>query len=278
MKKKRFLIFLSSFLLVGCSKQANSSQESIDSSISTENRLPDSSSSLKTSADTSEEMEEEKGEEETDQHIAEIEQETGLHVVDNPESMHVYVNKKRKLPDGYEPPDLVVPDVLHRYDAGHMETHMREEAAHALEDLFGEAHEEGFDLMTISGYRSYDRQNTIYTNQVTTNGEEYANKYSARPGTSEHQTGLSMDVRYADDSKDSKLEQSFGDTETGKWLAQHASDYGFVIRYPKGKEEVTGYSYEPWHIRYVGKELSEELFKENLTLEEYFGYDEYINE
>lgn len=266
MKIKISLLFICSAVLVGCARpsqpetdpaeSSNSSTSTVDSSSDTESSLPEK-------------------EEEVDTHIEAVEEETGLHIVDNPESILVYVNKKRKLPDGYEPPDLVVPDVRHRYEPGHMETHMRKEAAGALEKLFSGAQENGFELMTISGYRSYERQDIIYTNQVKTNGQEYADKYSARPGTSEHQTGLTMDVRYADDSKESKLDESFGDTATGIWLAEHAHLYGFIIRYPKNKESITGYSYEPWHIRYVGIENATDIFEHSLTLEEYFGYDEW---
>jgi len=264
MKKIVSMLMLSGMLLAGCGSQNNPpEQESATGQDSTAVMQGSSADSGK----------ETQNEEEFDQHIAEVEKETGLHVVDNPESLQVYVNKQRKLPDGYEPPDLVVPDVRHRYEPGHMETHMRKEAAAALENLFIAAKEAGNDLMTISGYRSFDRQTVIYNNQVQANGKEYADKYSAYPGTSEHQTGLTMDVRYADDSKESKLDESFGDTETGKWLADHAHEYGFIIRYPKGKEAITGYSYEPWHIRYVGTEIANEIYTNQSTLEEYFGYD-----
>ena len=258
------IICLSGFLLVGCSRETTS-----ETPIPSSSTTADSAVSKEEEETTSSSQEEEP----VDQHIAETEKETGLHVVDNPESIEVYVNKQRKLPDGYEPPDLVVPDVRHRYESGHMETHMRKEAAAALEELFAAAEKSGFDLMTISGYRSFDRQTVIYNNQVQAKGKEYADQYSAYPGTSEHQTGLTMDVRYADDSKESKLDESFGETDTGKWLAAHAHEYGFIIRYPKGKEAITGYSYEPWHIRYIGKPLAEELFEHHLTLEEHFGFD-----
>ena len=269
-QKKWTVVLLSTLFLFGCASNQTSEADVAD----TATQQSSLSSLADISSEQAEETEEE-AEEETDMHIAEVEAETGLHVVDNPESMLVYVNKKRKLPDGYEPNDLVVPDVRHRYEAGHMETKMRKEAANALKNLFEGAQEDGYELMTISGYRSYERQNTIYTNQVNAYGLDYANQYSARPGTSEHQTGLSIDVRYADDSKESKLEQSFGDTDMGIWLAEHAHEYGFVIRYPRDKEEVTGYSYEPWHIRYVGVDVAAKLYAENLTLEEYFGYDQH---
>lgn len=269
MKYKWTALLLSGLLLGACSLENEADQ----SSSTFENRVSSDSSVI------GEETPKDNGSTEmVDQHIAETEEETGLHVVDNPESIQVYVNKQRKLPDGYEPPDLVVPDVKHRYEAGHMETHMRMEASKALESLFSAAQAEKKDLMAISGYRSFERQTAIYNNLVNTQGKEYADKYSAYPGTSEHQTGLSIDVRYADDSSESKLDESFGETETGKWLAKHAYEYGFIIRYPKGKEEVTGYSYEPWHIRYVGKQVAKEIVQNDSTLEEYFGFDYPITE
>ena len=101
-------------------------------------------------------------------------------------------------------------------------------------------------------------------------GADYTNRYSAKPGYSEHQTGLSIDVSAS--SIGNRLSESFGSTDEGIWLAAHAHEYGFIIRYPKDKASITGYAYEPWHIRYVGIELATYLYENNLTLEEYYNY------
>lgn len=124
---------------------------------------------------------------------------------------------------------------------------------------------DGISLSVISGYRSYSRQNTIYNNYVSRDGKAKADTYSARAGHSEHQTGLAADIN--------SLSQSFKNTKEGQWLNEHCSEYGFIIRYPEGKESITGYIFEPWHIRYVGKELASALYNNGdwITLEEYFG-------
>ncbi|MCJ8011873.1 M15 family metallopeptidase [Paenibacillus sp. KQZ6P-2] len=192
----------------------------------------------------------------------------GKEVVTNPEAMTVIVNKQRSLPDGYEPTDLVEPNVPFSFDGPNEKRHMRKEAADALENLFAGAEEDGIELRAVSGYRSYKRQKSIYENNVRTKGEEYASRVSAVPGTSEHQTGLTIDV--SSPSVNNVLEESLGDSTEGKWLAEHAADYGFVIRYPKDREDITGYVYEPWHIRYIGTDLAPDVAKSGMTLEEYF--------
>ncbi|MED5016224.1 M15 family metallopeptidase [Paenibacillus chibensis] len=199
---------------------------------------------------------------------ATIKEVDGKEVVTNPEAMTVIVNKQRSLPDGYEPTDLVEPNVPFSFDGPHEKRHLRKEAADALEKLFAGAKEDGIELRAVSGYRSYSRQKSIFQNNVRTKGEEYASRVSAIPGMSEHQTGLAIDV--SSPSAKNELEESFGDTTEGKWLAEHAADYGFVIRYLKDREDVTGYVYEPWHIRYIGTDLAQDVYKSGMTLEEYF--------
>ena len=136
------------------------------------------------------------------------------------------------------------------------------------------AKSDGVNLIIGSGFRSYDRQNTLYTNYVNRDGKDAADKYSARPGHSEHQTGLAADI-YGEASKDSYLHQSWENTNDGKWVNKNCYKYGFIIRYVKNKEDITGYIYEPWHIRYVGKDLAKKLYNNGdwITLEEYFGVD-----
>lgn len=197
-----------------------------------------------------------------------IEQDGDRSVVTNAESVTAIVNKERSLPEGYEPDDLVEPNVPFSFDGPHEKRHLRKEAATALEELFAAAEEDGIELRAVSGYRSYKRQVSVYNSSVERNGEEYASRVSAKPGYSEHQTGLAIDV--SSPSVGNVIEEVFGDSEEGKWLEEHAPEYGFVIRYLKDREDVTGYVYEPWHIRYVGKELAPDIAESGLTLEEYF--------
>ncbi|MGO4530070.1 D-alanyl-D-alanine carboxypeptidase family protein [Paenibacillus sp. 2TAF8] len=189
-------------------------------------------------------------------------------VVTNAQAMTVIVNKQRSLPEGYEPSDLVEPDVPFSFEGPHEKRHMRKEAAEALEKLFAGAKADGIELRAVSGYRSYKRQVSIYNNNVKTKGEEYASRVSAVPGRSEHQTGLAIDV--SSPSVGNVLEEVFGSSKEGKWLDEHAAEYGFIIRYPKGEESKTGYVYEPWHIRYVGADIAPDVVKSGLTLEDYF--------
>lgn len=190
-------------------------------------------------------------------------------VIANPDDLLVLVNKRRSLPPDYVPPDLVVPNVPFPFKEDDPKKQMRAEAARALEQLFAAAKEAGLELYAQSGYRSYERQRAIFAFNAARKGEEVANMTSAYPGQSEHQTGLAMDVTSPKVGYD--LIEEFGETPEGKWLAEHAARYGFIIRYPKGKEHITGYSYEPWHLRYVGVEHAQHIMANNLTLEEYLG-------
>ncbi len=139
------------------------------------------------------------------------------------------------------------------------------ETESAFYTLSEAAAEEGLDIWLASGFRSFDDQDRIYHNYVDSYGQETADTFSARPGHSEHQTGLAIDVNTIDDS--------FAGTPEAIWLEEHAHEYGFIIRYPKGKENITGYKYEPWHIRYLGVEKATEVYNSGLTLEEFLGID-----
>lgn len=191
----------------------------------------------------------------------------GVATVTNPESMLVLVNKKRELSSAYAPDDLVKPDVEFSFSGDSPKQKMRKTAARALEKLFAGAEKDGITLKAVSGYRSYATQKSIFSRNADLKGEEVANRTSARPGQSEHQTGLAMDVSSA--SANFELEPKFGDTKEGKWLAAHCAEYGFIIRFLEGEEDVTGYSYEPWHVRYVGKEAAKQIMKQGVTLEAY---------
>lgn len=191
-----------------------------------------------------------------------------IEVDTDPESMTVLVNQEYLLPEEYIPSDLVKPNISFSFYGTYEKSYMRETAAKALEELFSAAQEAGYTLKGVSAYRSYARQKQIYDRNVATKGQKKADKISAKPGSSEHQTGLTIDVSCS--SIGCALEESFGDTAEGQWLAKHCHKYGYIIRYPKDKSDITGYSYEPWHIRYVGKNLAKYLHKNNLTLEEYY--------
>ena len=192
-------------------------------------------------------------------------------IVENPKSIDVLVNKQLFLPDGYEPEDLVVPEVEFSFSGNHEKSQLREEAAKALEELFEASKSEGLKLYAVSGYRSYRRQYDLFRYNVRKDGLEKTLRLSALPGTSEHQTGLAMDISTG--SVSYLLNQKFGQTPEGKWLADNAHKFGYIIRYPEGKELITGYSYEPWHLRYVGKELAKHLYENDLTLEEYYEFE-----
>ncbi|WP_166242028.1 M15 family metallopeptidase [Paenibacillus turpanensis] len=193
----------------------------------------------------------------------------GKAVVTNATAVTVVVNKQRSLPDNYVPSNLVQPDVPFSFSGKSEKKLLRQEAADALEALFEKAKEDKIELYAVSGYRSYQTQKVIYQANVAAQGKQEASRYSAVPGESEHQTGLAMDVS----SRSAKfaLEEVFGTTPEGKWLSEHAHEFGFIIRYPKGKESITGYAYEPWHIRYVGKTIAAAIKEKNITLEEYFN-------
>ncbi|WP_017754055.1 LysM peptidoglycan-binding domain-containing protein [Calidifontibacillus oryziterrae] len=189
--------------------------------------------------------------------------------VSNPESILVLVNKNNALPEGYVPQDLVVPNVNFPFQQYDTKKLMRKDAALALEAMFQEAKRENIHLYALSGYRSYDRQNDIFAAKVIRSGMESAGQFSAKPGESEHQTGLAMDLTSA--SVNYGLSQHFGETKEGQWVKKNAHKFGFIIRYQKGKEHITGYQYEPWHIRYVGKNASQVIADKDLTFEEYLG-------
>ncbi|KFN02685.1 D-alanyl-D-alanine carboxypeptidase family protein [Bacillus clarus] len=187
-------------------------------------------------------------------------------VVNNPNSTLVLVNKSRRLPDGYKPQDLVIPKVRYSSEGDQEKKKMREEAAVALEEMFQQGDRERIFLFAVSGFRSFDRQKALNTMYKKQDGEAKTAMSSAVPGTSEHQTGLAMDI--TSQSAKFQLETVFGDTKEGKWLSQNAHKFGFVIRYTKEKESVTGYRYEPWHVRYVGNPQATYLYENQLTLEE----------
>ncbi|QQK81270.1 M15 family metallopeptidase [Salicibibacter cibi] len=200
----------------------------------------------------------------------EIETVEGIETIQNPDNDQVLVNHDYAFPEGYEPDDLVVPDVLFSFDEDVEKRYLREPAADALEDLFDAAADDGHDLFAVSGFRSYERQDAVFADAAEETSEEEASETVANPGNSEHQTGLAMDI--SSESNDFELNTSFAETEEGEWVAEHAHEHGFIIRYPEDGEEITEISYEPWHLRYVGEEAAEVIYDHDITLEEFFDH------
>lgn len=174
----------------------------------------------------------------------------------NPLSLQTIVNKKFQLPANFVPFDLTPVNVAKKADEP-----LRAEAAAALERLFAAAQAAGIPLRLHSGYRSFQQQQALYDEYVQAEGFTAAELTSARAGYSEHQTGLAADFGALSSAQTSAAHA---------WVAAHGYEYGFVVRYEAGKDAVTGYSHEPWHIRYVGKELAATLHGKGLTLEEFY--------
>ncbi len=169
----------------------------------------------------------------------------GVTYVVSPYGYTLIANKTYSLPASYAPGDLT------------------EACAAAFRKMQQAAWKDGIDLYIVSGYRSYSTQQRIYNNYCARDGKAVADTYSARPGHSEHQSGLAMDLN--------SLYASFAYTAEGRWLAANAHKYGFIIRYQKNKQAITGYVYEPWHVRYLGEALAADVYQSGLCLEEYFG-------
>ncbi|MFT3854087.1 MAG: D-alanyl-D-alanine carboxypeptidase family protein [Ilumatobacteraceae bacterium] len=190
---------------------------------------------------------------------------TTLPSIDAPGSPWWIVNAGRPLPDGYVPADLVVPDVP--IEPGADATQLTASTARAFEALVADARAAGYELQLNSGYRSFDDQARLRARYVADYGEATAARLVARPGTSEHQTGMAVDVGLVGLPDD----QTFGTTAASRWVADNAHRFGFIRRYPPDKAAITGYANEPWHLRFVGVELATELHASDLTMEERFG-------
>ena len=184
----------------------------------------------------------------------------------DPTDVLILVNKQNKAPT--VPVTLVKPDVTPTKPSVAENIYMRPEAARALEALFAGAAEDGITLYATSGFRSYSTQKAIFDRKAAERGEQTANRSVAKPGYSEHQTGLAMDIE-GETTLGTGLTAAFGESPEGIWVAEHCYEYGFIIRYPKDKTSITGYIYEPWHIRYVGIEAATEITQLGVTFEEY---------
>ncbi|MDF2606606.1 MAG: hypothetical protein K0S34_801 [Bacillales bacterium] len=196
----------------------------------------------------------------------------GKLILTDPASLTVLVNKERNLPENYTPNNLVIGDfskINYVLKQQIDKNRVRIEVLPYLEQLFAEAKANGITIYVSSAYRSYNTQKSIFAWNQSVYGAEKANTVSAHAGQSEHQTGLAID--FTSKSVNFDLVERFEQTPEGKWLANNAYKFGFILRYPKNKSNITGYVYEPWHFRYVGQELAAEIYKSNITLEEYFS-------
>lgn len=173
----------------------------------------------------------------------------------------VFVNKYHYLKENYVPNNL---EIVEKCVSG--SRYLVKDAKEAFETLCEDIQKQNLNIRLISSYRSYSYQETLYNNYVTQDGKEKADTYSARAGFSEHQTGLVIDI---DNAKTNY--ENFENTEEFKWMQENAYKYGFILRYPKGKENITGYVYESWHYRYVGESVATYLKSSNLTLDEYIA-------
>ena len=189
-----------------------------------------------------------------------------IETINEPDINIVLVNKNYKLPTNYVPNDLETIDVTY----SNKNKLLRQEAKIAFERLSKDAKELGYKIIAVSAYRDYNYQQKLYNEYLETKGKEYADKCSARPGHSEHQTGLAVDVMGSNNNYD-----EFEKSKEFEWMKNTAYKYGFILRYPKDKTNITGFKYEPWHYRYVGIEVAKIIHDEQITLEEY--YDKYIN-
>ena len=170
-----------------------------------------------------------------------ISRQNGITYVEN----ILIANKTYSLPESYNPGALL------------------SECQKAFSEMQSAAAKEGLNIWNASGFRSYELQKSLYNRYSDRDGKEAADRYSARPGHSEHQSGLAIDLN--------EITNAFKNTKEGRWVAENCHKYGFILRYPEGKEAQTGYMYEPWHIRYVGVNMATKIYNSGLCLEEYFG-------
>lgn len=182
-------------------------------------------------------------------------------ISENPYDYLVLVNKYNKLPQNFTPNNLVNMEAKYTIRDGKQYLLTRDTYASYVA-MAEAAKKEGYSLKAVSTYRTEDYQGGLYNYSVRVNGKVHADTYSARPGHSEHQTGLAVDIN--------STEGVFEYTREFKWLCEHAHEYGFIMRYPKGKEWITGYGYEPWHYRYVGVDAAKIIKELGITYEEYY--------
>ena len=183
-----------------------------------------------------------------------------IKLIENPDDILVLVNKNNQLLSNYIPNNLE--SISLKY--ANKDKYLKKEAKIAFEKLSEDADKLGYRIVAVSAYRDYNYQNELFNYYVKEKGLNYALECSAKPGHSEHQTGLALDVEGSNKDYD-----NFENSKDFIWMKDNAHKYGFILRYPKGKEHITGFKYEPWHYRYVGIETAKYIYENNLTLEEY---------
>lgn len=188
---------------------------------------------------------------------------SNIQEIKKPDDIVVLVNKNNILPKDYIPSDLRL--INNRYALN--DKYLREEAAVNFENLSADAATLGYKIIATSTFRNYEYQGKLFNEYTDSKGLEYALLCSAKPGHSEHQTGLAVDVMGSNEDYD-----EFEKAIEFNWMKENAHKYGFILRYPKGKEFITGYNYESWHYRYVGEETAKKIKELNITFDEYYAY------
>ena len=195
---------------------------------------------------------------------------TNVDIIGDTDDVALLVNKYHRLPDDYEPKNLVkTPNACvigEDFSCQSEPQYLRKEVANAFSELVKAGKEKQINIKAIASYRSFAYQKNLYDYYEQSQGKEYADKYYARPGQSEHNSALAVDVTINNENFN-EIENS----EHYDWLLKHIADYGFIMRYPEDKVDVTGYQYESWHLRYVGKDIAKEIVKQGLTLDEYIA-------
>ena len=189
---------------------------------------------------------------------------TNTKPADTSKGYGILVNKYYYLSKDFAPDDLQDVSILYSYG----EQKLRKEALEQFINMFNAAKAENITIIVNSSYRTYQYQADLWNNYSSAHGPEWADSYAARAGYSEHQTGLALDVT----TYGVKGQEGFEKTKAYEWMINHSYEYGFILRYPKGKEDTTGYSYESWHYRYVGVDLAKKIHDSNLTFDEYYAY------
>lgn len=178
----------------------------------------------------------------------------------------ILVNKQYAVTPDFYPYDMVI---MNKPIATYDGIALKRDAYYAYMDMLADANAAGHEFKVCSGYRSYSTQEYLYFSYMDEIGLEATNLVSAYPGRSEHHTGWAIDI--TSESMNWQLLQSFIDYPEGRWINDHCHEYGFIVRYPAGKTHITGYSYEPWHLRYVGVDVATQIMTQGITLEEYLG-------
>ena len=178
-------------------------------------------------------------------------------------SIQKITNKNHPIDSDYVPADLTIVNVN-----SNGTQYLRSEAASALVNMFEAARRDNINLYLVSGYRSYAQQLELYNTYVRTDGKALADQYDAIPGACEHQLGLAVDL--SDDNRDHDIDISFETTAAYQWLLKHSYEYGYIFRFPRGKEAITGIAYNPWSFRYIGIEEAKKVYNSGLTLEEFY--------